>query len=206
MSDSLRLGTVLTLAGGLQDAYSYNCRGQVFANAQTGNIVLLGQSLAGGQWTVALHYVFPRHLGRRGRALHWRQTVLLVEIILLIAAGFLPQTMNPLANALMSFACAMQVDSFRKFRGVPCATTMCIGNMRSGTELLSRYHITKDKALLRKSLHYYYIILVFAAGAALGAVLTRQIGEKTIWIAAGLMAVGFALMFLKEETSRSPST
>ena len=33
MSDSLRLGTVLTLAGGLQDAYSYNCRGQVFANA-----------------------------------------------------------------------------------------------------------------------------------------------------------------------------
>ena len=45
-----------------------------------------------------------------------------------------------------------------------------------------------------------------AAGAALGAVLTRQIGEKTIWIAAGLMAVGFALMFLKEETSRSPST
>ena len=162
MSDSLRLGTVLTLAGGLQDAYSYNCRGQVFANAQTGNIVLLGQSLAGG--------------------------------------------MNPLANALMSFACAMQVDSFRNFRGVPCATTMCIGNMRSGTELLSRYHITRDKALLRKSLHYYYIILVFAAGAALGAVLTRQIGEKTIWIAAGLMAVGFALMFLKEETSRSPST
>ena len=99
----------------------------------------------------------------------------------------------------------MQVASFRKVRGVPCATTMCIGNMRSGTELLSRYHITRDKALLRKSLHYYYIILVFAAGAALGAVLTRQIGEKTIWIAAGLMAVGFALMFLKEETSRSPS-
>ena len=219
MSDSLRLGTVLTLAGGLQDAYSYNCRGQVFANAQTGNIVLLGQSLAGGQWAVALHYVFPllaflagvyasewvRHLGRHSRTLHWRQTVLLVEIALLIAAGFLPQAMNPLANALMSFACAMQVDSFRRFRGVPCATTMCIGNMRSGTELLSRYHITRDKALLRKSLHYYYIILVFAAGAALGAVLTRQIGEKTIWIAAGLMAVGFALMFLKEETSRSPS-
>ena len=217
MSDSLRLGTVLTLAGGLQDAYSYNCRGQVFANAQTGNIVLLGQSLAGGQWAVALHYVFPllaflagvyasewvRHLGRHSRTLHWRQTVLLVEIALLTAAGFLPQAMNPLANALMSFACAMQVDSFRKFRGVPCATTMCIGNMRSGTELLSRYHITKDKALLRQSLHYYYIILVFAAGAALGAVLTGRIGEKTIWIAAGLMAVGFALMFIREESQRT---
>lgn len=213
MSESMLLGTLLTLAGGFQDAYSYNCRGHVFANAQTGNIVLLGQNLAGGQWAAALHYLFPllaflagvyasewvRHLGRRSRTLHWRQTVLLVEICLLAAAGFLPQAMNPLANVLMSFACAMQVDSFRKFKGIPCATTMCIGNMRSGTELLSRYHITKDKALLRQSLHYYYIILVFAAGAALGAVLTGLIGEKTIWIAVGLMAAGFALMFIREK-------
>ena len=37
--------TLLTLSGGLQDAYTYLRRGRVFANAQTGNIVLLGQSL-----------------------------------------------------------------------------------------------------------------------------------------------------------------
>lgn len=48
MSDSWLLAVFLTLAGGFQDAYSYNCRGQVFANAQTGNIVLLGQNLATG--------------------------------------------------------------------------------------------------------------------------------------------------------------
>ena len=46
MSESLALGIVLTLAGGFQDAYSYNCRGKVFANAQTGNIVLMGSHLA----------------------------------------------------------------------------------------------------------------------------------------------------------------
>ena len=50
MSDSMLLGVVLTLAGGFQDAYSYNGRGGVFANAQTGNIVLLGQNLALGEW------------------------------------------------------------------------------------------------------------------------------------------------------------
>ena len=48
MSESMPLAIFLTLAGGLQDAYSYNCRGKVFANAQTGNIVLLGQNLAEG--------------------------------------------------------------------------------------------------------------------------------------------------------------
>ena len=45
-SESMALGALLTLAGGFQDAYSYNGRGHVFANAQTGNVVLLGQNLA----------------------------------------------------------------------------------------------------------------------------------------------------------------
>ena len=220
MSESMILGVVLTLAGGFQDAYSYNCRGQVFANAQTGNIVLLGQNIASGNFQNALHYLFPllaflagvylsewvRELCKSFQKLHWRQIVLAFEIVMLAIAGLLPQSLNVVSNVLMSFACAMQVDSFRKFRGIPCATTMCIGNMRSGTELLCRYHITKNPELKRKSLHYYFIILVFAIGAAIGAVASQKFGNPAIWIAAGLMAVGFALMFLKEETSRSPST
>ena len=213
MSESMILGVVLTLAGGFQDAYSYNCRGQVFANAQTGNIVLLGQNIASGNFQNALHYLFPllaflagvylsewvRELCKSFQKLHWRQIVLAFEIVMLAIAGLLPQSLNVVSNVLMSFACAMQVDSFRKFRGIPCATTMCIGNMRSGTELLCRYHITKDRELKRKSLHYYFIILVFAIGAAIGAVASQKFGNPAIWIAAGLMLLGFILMFVKEE-------
>ena len=213
MSESMILGVVLTLAGGFHDAYSYNCRGQVFANAQTGNIVLLGQNIASGNFQNALHYLFPllaflagvylsewvRELCKSFQKLHWRQIVLAFEIVMLAIAGLLPQSLNVVSNVLMSFACAMQVDSFRKFRGIPCATTMCIGNMRSGTELLCRYHITKDPELKRKSLHYYFIILVFAIGAAIGAVASQKFGNPAIWIAAGLMLLGFILMFVKEE-------
>ena len=213
MSESMILGVVLTLAGGFQDAYSYNCRGQVFANAQTGNIVLLGQNIASGNFQNALHYLFPllaflagvylsewvRELCKSFQKLHWRQIVLAFEIVMLAIAGLLPQSLNVVSNVLMSFACAMQVDSFRKFRGSPCATTMCIGNMRSGTELLCRYHITKNPELKRKSLHYYFIILVFAIGAAIGAVASQKFGNPAIWIAAGLMLLGFILMFVKEE-------
>ena len=213
MSESMILGVVLTLAGGFQDAYSYNCRGQVFANAQTGNIVLLGQNIASVNFQNALHYLFPllaflagvylsewvRELCKSFQKLHWRQIVLAFEIVMLAIAGLLPQSLNVVSNVLMSFACAMQVDSFRKFRGIPCATTMCIGNMRSGTELLCSYHITKDPELKRKSLHYYFIILVFAIGAAIGAVASQKFGNPAIWIAAGLMLLGFILMFVKEE-------
>ena len=51
MSESMILGVVLTLAGGFQDAYSYNCRGQVFANAQS--------MLSGGEAMVLIIRVTP---------------------------------------------------------------------------------------------------------------------------------------------------
>ena len=47
MSETLFLGALLTVTGGFLDAYTYLCRGKVFANAQTGNIVLLGVGTVG---------------------------------------------------------------------------------------------------------------------------------------------------------------
>ena len=41
MSDSFLMSAFIILSGGLQDAYTYCCRDKVFANAQTGNIVLM---------------------------------------------------------------------------------------------------------------------------------------------------------------------
>lgn len=216
MSESMTLAVFLTLAGGFQDAYSYNCRGKVFANAQTGNIVLLGQNLAQGHFQDAMHYLMPlaafiggvyvtewvHHLYKDYEKIHWRQIVLIVETVLLIVVGLLPHSFDMLANVMMSFACAMQVNSFRKFRGIPCATTMCIGNMRSATEMLCRYHITKDRELKRKSMHYYFVILIFAAGAAVGALMSIHLGLRVIWTAAALLFVGFVLMFVKEDLEK----
>ena len=93
----------------------------------------------------------------------------------------------------------LQVNAFRKFHGIPCATTMCIGNMRSATEMLCKYQVTGNQELKKKSMHYYFVILVFAVGAAMGALFIRQIGDRTIWIAAILLLAGFVLMFIKED-------
>ena len=58
-SESFRLSALLSLSGGLQDAYTYNTRGEVFANAQTGNVVLMGQSFLEGNFLVGLQYMCP---------------------------------------------------------------------------------------------------------------------------------------------------
>ena len=41
MSEAFCTAMFLSLSGGLQDVYTYLFRGKVFANAQTGNIVLM---------------------------------------------------------------------------------------------------------------------------------------------------------------------
>jgi len=213
MSEAMSTGIFLTLSGGFQDAYTYYTRGKVFANAQTGNIILLGHNAMNGDFTEAFRYLVPvlafaggiyiseviRGIYREYGKLHWRQIVVVLEILLLFVVGFLPQSMNMAANILVSFVCAMQVEAFRKMKGSAYASTMCIGNLRSATEMLYRYRHTKEKGCLEKCLRYYGVILVFGIGAALGSLMTSLFKERTIWISCGFLFVCFCIMFIKED-------
>jgi len=213
MSESLLTASFIILSGGLQDAYTYLCRGKVFANAQTGNIVLFSAHLFEGEWALSASYLVPllafmlgvfvaECVHRRYKSMekvHWRQLIILAEIVLLFLVGFLPQSVNTLANALVSFVCAMQVQTFRKVRGHAYASTMCIGNMRSGTDALCAYFHTHDKKILQKSLTYFAVIGIFAVGAGFGALLTKHFAERGIWVSCVLLAVSFLIMFIREE-------
>lgn len=213
MSESFLTAVFLSLSGGLQDAYTYLFRGKVFANAQTGNIVLLSSNLMDGNWERVLHYLVPlcafalgvltaekmRERFREMRTLHWRQLVVLGEGLLLFLVGFLPQEQNLLANAIVSFACAMQVQAFRKVHGYPFASTMCIGNLRSGMDALVAFGHTHDKNALWKSLQYFAIIFIFALGAGIGTQCVGIFGERTIWLSCALLLVSLCFMFIKED-------
>ncbi len=59
MSEAFITALFLSVSGGLQDAYTYLYRGKVFANAQTGNIVLMAVKLFAGKWGEALRYLIP---------------------------------------------------------------------------------------------------------------------------------------------------
>ena len=202
MSESFWTAAFLSVSGGLQDAYTYLFRGKVFANAQTGNIVLLSQSLAARDWGLAVHYLIPLvsfAKYRMAQRIHWRQVILLVEILLLLVVGFIPENMNILANAMVSFSCAMQVQAFRKVNGYAFASTMCIGNIRSCMESLCAYRKTRDGKTLHKSFCYLGIILMFALGAGIGGSLIALFSSRTIWFSCVLLLISFLFMFIKEE-------
>ena len=209
MSESFLTAVFLSLSGGLQDAYTYLFRGKVFANAQTGNIVLLSANLMDGNWERVLHYLVPlcafalgvlaaekmREHFQAMQRLHWRQLVVLGEVLLLFLVGFLPQEQNLLANAIVSFSCAMQVQTFRKVGGYSYASTMCIGNLRSGTAALSVYCREKRPEQLKQALYYFGIIFFFAIGAGGGGNLSMRLGIPAIWVSDVLLLISFILMF-----------
>ena len=83
-----------------------------------------------------------------------------------------------------------------------CASTMCIGNMRSGTEALCVYFHTREREVLHKALTYFGVIGLFAVGAGLGALLAALLAERGIWVSCALLAVSFLIMFIREEEKK----
>ena len=212
MSEAFITSVFLAMSGGFQDAYTYFTRDEVFSNAQTGNVVLMSQNFMTGQWGDGLRYLFPvlafaigvvaaeriQSTFKYAKKLHWRQMILLIEILILFAVGFMPGELDMLATVLVSFSCAMQVQTFRKVGGYSYASTMCIGNLRSGTAALSMYMRDKKKEQLRQAGYYFGVILAFAIGAGIGGVFSMLYGIHVIWISCGLLLVSFLLMSLEK--------
>ena len=212
LSESLAVGMLLAFSGGFMDAYTYVFRGGVFANAQTGNIILLGIHLMEGSFSGAARYLIPifsfalgvlaaqgMRLGfRNHRHVHWRQACLLIEMAVIGSVGCMGQDMNLVANSLVSLACGIQVQSFQKVRGRAIATTMCIGNLRTATELLMDGLSGRDGARLRASGFYYGMIAIFAAGAVAGKWLVGPLGRQAVWACVALLLAAFLIMLIEE--------
>ena len=124
----------------------------------------------------------------------YRQGILMLEIVILFFVGFMPESWNWFATSLVSFSCAMQVQAFRKVHKYAYASTMCIGNLRSGTAALSQYLRERKKEQLEQVLYYFGIIAVFAVGAGLGGVISRKIGLRAVWCCDIFLFVSFLLM------------
>ncbi|MDO5303362.1 MAG: YoaK family protein [Clostridia bacterium] len=210
-SESFTVGALLAISGGILDAYTYLCRGKVFANAQTGNIVLVGINSAEGNWKGVFSAMIPvvafmlgvlvteltRHRidNDKLQRIHWRHFNIFLEIALLAIIALIPLGhLDHLVNIVVSFVCSIQVQTFRKVHGNPFATTMCTGNLRSGTEALLNYIRTGNGEAAHKSLCAYGLIGFFVLGAIVGALLSGHIPVLVIPLVIVIYAVVFLMM------------
>lgn len=210
MSESFIIATLLALVGGFLDAYTYVCRDRVFANAQTGNVVRLGMTLVNGEYLKTIRYFIPivafclgimltmfiRNNYTNKKHIHWRQAILLIEIVLIFVVSWIPVgQLNIIVNIMISFICAMQAECFRKVLGKPFSSTMCTGNLRSGMEYFYQAITHHSKSEMKKCIHYFLIIIFFLSGAILGTRTTNVMVEKAILICLLPMIISLCIMF-----------
>ncbi|WP_156888399.1 YoaK family protein [Spirochaeta cellobiosiphila] len=211
--EHLMIGVFLSLLGGFLDAYTYVLKDGVFANAQTGNLVLLSLSVLSGHLSNIIKYLIPILMFALGIFLsevlkghkRWLENnqgiklVILFEAILIVIIALLgPWVNHSVINSTISFLAAVQVANFNKIKGSPIATTMITGNLRSTMTGLAHYLQTKDRQYIEQVGTYLVVILTFALGAVLGGSLSHLWQDKAILV--GLVfLLGAYIILLKEE-------
>lgn len=216
-SESVILGILLAIVGGILETYTFMGRGGVFCNAQTGNIALLGIEAAKGEWRQALIYVPPifafivgvlvAEVIKKTSPLPYirdsERAVLILEIVILFIIGFIPNSVpNIFVTVTISFVASVQVSSFRMLVDSPYATTMLTGNLRSASLAAYTALAKKDSEAAARAIRYLTIIVSFLLGAFFGGVLILSIGTKAIW-GAVLVLIFALILFNIDEHQRT---
>ncbi len=195
---AVAVACLLSLSGGFLDAFTYIGHGQVFANAMTGNVVLLGIGAATGDWRGAVNHIPPlfafmagvftaqairlpvSRIGARWPAL----LSLLLEIAVLTGIAFLPRAFPDIWIVLsISFVAALQNSSFTRVRGWPYNSVMTTGNLRRLAEgLFSGVVPRRDPAVLEQAGVFGAICLAFLAGALLGGLAAGWLRNAALFI------------------------
>lgn len=207
---SMICAIIIAFSGGYMDAYTFIFRGRVFANAQTGNMIMLMWYFLTGEMGTAFSYFLPIMAFMTGIALvnivvhsgsqfiqkYYREIMMGVEAAILIMVAFVPYSMNNLANAMVSLSCGLQVESIRRVGSSNIATTMCIGNLRNTMFNFTEYLYTKDKENLRKTVMYFCINLSFVLGAATEGILHYccNLSHNMIMISSALIVCAIVIM------------
>lgn len=214
-SSGLEIAIILTIAGGALDAYTFACRGGVFANAQTGNIIRLGIFLANRKYQECLLFIISivafglgtlsaliiQNNFHKIRKKSARRVVLLIEMLIVLIVSVIPQgeIQNTVANALISFIAAMQMEAFKVFSGQVMTTTVSTGNYRKFIEYLYQGIKEHDHQTHLIAYQYAMIVIFFILGGWIGMKLAIFIGIKSILFEFVCFFIVFVIITIKTE-------
>jgi uncharacterized membrane protein YoaK (UPF0700 family) len=194
-----------TMAGGAMDAWVYFAHGHVFANAQSGNIVLMGIALAGGDVASAATHLpsllafatgalisrLSGQLLKRNRV-NSRNIRLAAACAMLVGLGLLADGMSDRAvTACAGFIAGVQITSLSHIGSWSFNTGMTTGNLLAGVSALAKA-LTGLAEEWPHAAAMFLLCFAFGAGAAAGAWLTPRLGGATPLPVAALVAAAIA--------------
>lgn len=215
----------LACVGGFLDAYTFVGYNGVFANAQTGNIVLFGVNAQAGHWHEALLHIPPIVAFMLGVALaqmlaqptvreivrrptRW---VLIAEIAVLAAIGATPGRIpGGVVTGAIAFVSAAQIATFRSLEGVGYSTTITTANLRTLITKIFEWRADHELAARHHAALLVSIVAAFAVGAGVGVLCTRLIHQKAALIPAAVLMTVLVVVVVtwrleqREEPSAGP--
>jgi uncharacterized membrane protein YoaK (UPF0700 family) len=194
----LAVAAVLAASGGFLDGFTYLGHGHVFANAMTGNVVILGINAATGHWNQAIAHVYPIAAFLMGVAVaqvfhvprvqqhvpHATLASLALEIFFLGIGGcFAPEFASTFLVLGISFVAALQSSTFRLAGKWSYNSTMTTGNLRIFSEALFQILFgTRDTDSADKVKVFGTLCATFLAGAVAGGLSTAAFHNRALWI------------------------
>ncbi len=136
---------MLMVVAGFFGAYTYLLWGNVFCNAQTAKVVLMGMVLGAGKWSEAFYYLIPISAYLLGASvselfpnpvkhylpIRWDTLLIAIEMLAVLVLGFIPGSAPvQISQVTINFIASMQYNTFRQAEGVPMATTFATNHIR----------------------------------------------------------------------------
>lgn len=211
LSESLLVGLLLAFVGGYLDGYTYLLRDGMFATMETSNLILAVYHFIHTHWMTGLMYLVPiggftlavaatslteHFLKHKKLFLHWRQITLIVEIVLIIGASFIPlnSEYNIYSTLLLSIASGIQLESFRTIHSISFAANMATGNLQKIARGVVKAVTLHNKELFKEAMCFVGIVLAFTAGISLSLAIGQYVGCYTsIFSIIPLIAIFFIL-------------
>jgi len=213
--ETLRIASLLAFGGGYLEAYTWIVH-NVFANAQTANLVFLWVYITGAEWAKALHYVPPLVAFTLGVIMaSWLRWVApqrasrissLIEIVFLFIVAILHNRLPELAGTLgISFVAALQTASFPKVEGWNYSSVMATSNFRYTIEgLFTAFAGSAEARAFRRPYVFGMMCIAFGAGAAVGAFVTEEVTRAySLAVPVALLMIVLLLCERKAVAARS---
>jgi uncharacterized membrane protein YoaK (UPF0700 family) len=201
---------LLAMSSGLLDAVVYTQHGQVFANAMTGNLVLLGVLfLSPDRREIVRHLVplagftagvvFGKYLLRRHRSVSVVVALLLQTTVLCVAGFFARRVPSYGLVAVLSITGAVIITVIRKTGDVAFNITFMTGNLRAVIEgAFDALFPPPAPAPPSPGVRQFLIVGItcsgFLLGAVVGALSAQLIHERSFWISALLLVAAGSLL------------
>ncbi len=203
IQERMRVTLCLSFIGGFLETYTYCLHGGVFANAQTGNLVLLALSIMQKNGKAGYYLVsvcafilgvfisesLCKKLSNKNKS-SWLSVLVLVEAVILGIIPFLPTSpTNLVVNILVPLVCSLQFNGFQRTHGLVCNTVLCTANLRNASQHLYHALANRDFEKVRTSAKYFVMIGIFVIGASVSFATIHLIGKYSIWICSILLII-----------------